>query len=112
MSAKVISAILLGALVYSTTTQAADNPGSDGSQELHESMKGSMEKMRSMKMSGDTDADFVSMMIEHHRQAIAMSRTAVEHGSSANVKAKAREIIEVSEKDIGALEKLKTKVPQ
>jgi uncharacterized protein (DUF305 family) len=71
-----------------------------------------MEKMHALKMSGNTDADYVSMMIEHHRQAIAMSRAAVEHGSNADIKTKAREIIAVSEKDIGDLEKMKMQNPQ
>lgn len=112
MSPKVLSAILLSAFVCVTTAQAADAPRSEGSQELHESMTAGTEKMHSMKMSGNTDADYVSMMIEHHRQAIAMSRTAVEHGSNSQVKAKAKEIIAVSEKDIGDLEKLMPQAPR
>lgn len=75
-------------------------------------MNAGMEKMHAMKMSGNTDADYVLMMIEHHRQAIAMSQAAVEHGSNADVKAKAQEIIAVSEKDIGDLERMKTQTPR
>lgn len=112
MRSKTLNAILVGSLLCAATAQSAEDHGSEGSRELHQSMNAGMEKMHSMKMSGNTDADFVAMMIEHHRQAIAMSRAAVEHGSDAEVKTKAREIIAVSEKDIGELEKMKMRTPR
>jgi uncharacterized protein (DUF305 family) len=112
MRSKTLNAIALGALICVTTAQAAETGISEGSRELHQSMNAGMEKMHALKMSGNTDADYVSMMIEHHRQAIAMSRAAVEHGSNADIKTKAREIIAVSEKDIGDLEKMKMQNPQ
>jgi uncharacterized protein (DUF305 family) len=112
MRSKKLNAIVVCALMCAATALAAENDGSEGSRELYQSMNAGMEKMHSMKMSGNTDADYVSMMIEHHRQAIAMSRAAVEHGSNADVKSKAREIIAVSEKDINDLEKMKTQTPQ
>jgi uncharacterized protein (DUF305 family) len=114
MRLKVLSAVALGSLISVATVKAAENEnvGSEGSRELHQSMNAGMEKMHSMKMSGNTDADFVSMMIEHHRQAIDMSRVAIERGSNADVKTKAREIIAVSEKDISDLEKMKAQKPR
>ena len=107
-----LGALWLWTAMVASTVQGAESQLSEGSQELHESMEAGMQKMHSMKMTGNTDADFAAMMIEHHRQAIAMSRAAVEHGSSAEVKAKAQEIIAVSEKDISDLEKLKGQTPR
>lgn len=112
MRFKALGALWLGTALFAATTLAADEQVSEGSRELHEAMAAGMEKMHSMKMTGNADADFAAMMIEHHKQAIAMSRAAIEHGSDAGVKAKAREIIAVSEKDIGDLEKLKADVPR
>jgi uncharacterized protein (DUF305 family) len=112
MSPRIFTALILGISLCAATAQGADNQSSEGSNDLHQSMMTGMEKMHSMKMSGNTDADFASMMIEHHRQAIAMSRAELEHGSNAELKAKARQIIADSEKDIGDLEKVRQQNPQ
>ena len=108
MSRKLFLAIAVaGAL--STSAFAADNAKSDsGSQELHQSMMSGMEKMHDMKMSGDTDKDFASMMIAHHEQAIEMSKAVLDHGDDPQVQKKAREIIAASEKDIRDLKKWQT----
>jgi uncharacterized protein (DUF305 family) len=76
-----------------------------GSHEIHQTMMSGMEKMHDMKLSGDTDHDFASMMIAHHEQAIEMSKAALDHGDDPEVRKKAREIIAASEKDIRDLKK-------
>lgn len=78
---------------------------SDGSKELHMSMMKGMKEMQGMKMSGDTDHDFASMMIKHHEQAIQMAQAELDHGKSPEVQKKAREIISTSKKDIEELKK-------
>lgn len=40
---------------------------------LHQAMMKMMDKMKSMKMSGDPDHDFAMMMAEHHQGSIDMS---------------------------------------
>lgn len=85
-----------------------DTAQSKGSQDLHKAMMEGMQEMRSMKMSGDMDLDFTSMMIHHHEQAIAMSKAQLKSGKDADVKRKANEIIAASEKDIAELNKWKS----
>ena len=78
---------------------------SQGSKELHSAMMQGMQDMQRMKMSGDTDHDFASMMIKHHEQAIAMSKAQLKNGKDPEVRKKAQEIISTSEKDIAELKK-------
>ena len=91
-----------GAMTAGSTTQ------SKGSQDLHKAMMDGMQEMHSMKMTGNTDVDFASMMIEHHEQAIAMSKAQLQSGKDPEVKRKANEIIAASEKDIAELKKWKS----
>lgn len=81
---------------------------SNGSQDLHKAMMDGMQDMHEMKMSGDPDLDFVTMMIEHHEQGIAMSKAQLNSGNDPEIKRKARKIIAMSEKDIVRLNKWKS----
>ncbi|MBL8265701.1 DUF305 domain-containing protein [Steroidobacter sp.] len=78
---------------------------SEGSKALHEAMSSGMTKMHNMKMTGKTDQDFATMMIQHHEQAIAMAKVELDHGADPQVQKKAREIMTASEKDIAELKK-------
>lgn len=107
MSRKLMLAVAVaGALAMPAF--ADDKSKDSGSHELQQSMMSGMEKMHHMKMSGDTDHDFASMMIAHHEQAIEMSKAVLNHGDDAEVQRKAREIIAASEKDIRDLKKWQT----
>ncbi|MES2331111.1 DUF305 domain-containing protein [Sediminibacterium roseum] len=57
------------------------------------SMKSMMDKMGSMKMTGDPDIDFAGMMIEHHQGAIDMSEAEIKSGTDEKLKAMAQNII-------------------
>ena len=104
-----VAAVVAGALAVPAF--ADDQAKSKGSQELHQSMMSGMEKMHDMKMSGDTDHDFASMMIAHHEQAIEMSKAVLNHDDDPEVQKKAREIIAASEKDIRDLKKWQAQHP-
>lgn len=108
MSRKTILAIAMTGVLLSSAFAADNTKAGSGSQELHQSMMSGMEKMHDMKMSGDTDRDFASMMIAHHEQAIEMSKAVLNHGDDPEVQKKAREIIAASEKDIRDLKKWQT----
>ena len=84
------------------TSAAASSPGSKA---LHDAMMKGMSGMHGMKMTGDADHDFAMMMIQHHQQAIDMSRVVLKHGKDAETRKKAQEIIAASEKDIQELKK-------
>ena len=108
MSKKLVLAIAMAGALSMSAFAADNTKGESGSQELHQSMMSGMEKMHDMKMSGDTDKDFASMMIAHHEQAIEMSKSVLNHGDDPAVQKKAREIIAASEKDIRELKKWQT----
>jgi uncharacterized protein (DUF305 family) len=83
---------------------ATTNMKSAGSSAIHEVMQKGMNQMHSMAMTGDTDHDFATMMIAHHKQAIEMSQAQLKHGKDQMVRQKAQEIIAASEKDIKDLQ--------
>lgn len=69
-----------------------------------EDMRGSMmdmtKNMESMKMSGDTDRDFATMMKVHHQGAIDMAQMELRSGKDAKMRAMAKRIIKAQQKEI------------
>ena len=63
-------------------------------EELHQAMMRMMDKMKSMKMTGDADHDFAMMMAEHHQGSIDMSRIIVKQGKDEKIKAMAQSILD------------------
>jgi len=61
-------------------------------------------KMNDMKMSGNTDIDFVNMMIIHHEGAIDMAATEVSSGKDGNIKSMANNIIKDQQKEIAVMQ--------
>lgn len=74
---------------------------SAGSMELHKIMS-SGSKMP-MKMSGNVDKDFATMMTMHHQQAIRMSDVLLKHGKSAELKALATKMKAAQQSEIKQL---------
>ena len=74
-------------------------PGSP-SMEMQGTMMSGMEKMKQMKMTGDTDKDFAMMMKMHHQQALEMAKPEIDHGKSPELKAMARKIVKDQTKEI------------
>jgi uncharacterized protein (DUF305 family) len=62
-------------------------------EDLHKAMTKMMQKMESMKMSGDADHDFAMMMAEHHQGSIDMSEIIVASGKDQKIKALAQSIL-------------------
>jgi uncharacterized protein (DUF305 family) len=89
------------------TGSAASSPGgmNHGSQQMHDSMMGGMQKMQGMQATGDTDKDFALMMRMHHQQAVDMAKVEVQHGKSPELKAMAQKIIRDQQKEISELDK-------
>ena len=63
---------------------------SEGSKELHQAMMSGM-KMP-MKMTGNVDTDFATMMTMHHQQAIRMSDVLMKYGKNAELRALAQKM--------------------
>ena len=79
-----------------------NNKGRDAaSMELHEIMMSGM-KMP-MKMTGNVDKDFASMVIMHHQQAVKMADVEIVHGKSAALKAMARKMKAAQQAEIKQL---------
>ena len=75
-------------------------PGMAAGGDMQESMKGMMKNMESMKMSGDTDKDFATMMKMHHQGAIDMAQTERKNGKDSKMRAMAKKIIDAQQKEI------------
>jgi uncharacterized protein (DUF305 family) len=61
--------------------------------ELSASMAKMHTAMASVKPSGDSDVDFVRLMLPHHQAAIEMARAQLLHGKDPQVRRLAQEII-------------------
>lgn len=68
--------------------------------ELNEAMKAMMDKMDLMQMTGNTDKDFVMMMITHHESAVKMAEEELSHGKQDEVKKMAQKMIKDQRKEI------------
>ena len=53
-----------------------------------------------MKMTGDVDRDFASMMRMHHQKGIEMAQAEIKNGKDEKMKAMARKIVEDQGKEI------------
>ncbi len=64
-------------------------------------MTGEMKaKMSDMKMTGNMDKDFATMMISHHEDAVKMSKDELSHGMNASLKEMAKKGIDDQTKEI------------
>ncbi len=68
--------------------------------ELMQAMNTMMDKMTGMKMTGDADKDFVSMMIPHHQSAVDMAENEISHGKHVEMKKFAQKVIDSQSKEI------------
>ncbi|PRY34936.1 uncharacterized protein (DUF305 family) [Spirosoma oryzae] len=71
---------------------------------MMKSMQSGMNKMMSMKMTGDPDHDFAMMLKEHHRSAVEMADMEIKQGRNAQVKALAGKIKASNQKEIKELD--------
>ena len=71
--------------------------------QLSETMKAMMVKMNNMQMTGNTDKDFVMMMIPHHESAVTMAKDELTHGKQPGLKKMAQKMIADQTKEINEL---------
>ena len=89
-------AIVLTWLFVTYSPEAADNsqPGdADGWSQLNASMDKMHMAMAAIVQSGNTDADFVRLMVPHHQGAIDMAKVQLLHGKDPQMRRLAQEII-------------------
>ena len=68
-------------------------------------MKDNNDKMSSMKMTGNADVDFATMMRVHHQGAIDMAQAELRDGKNVQMRKLATEIIAAQKKEIAMLDK-------
>ncbi len=69
-------------------------------EELSESMQNMMDQMNGVKMTGNTDKDYASMMIPHHESALKMAQDELKYGKQPALKKMAEQMISVQENEI------------
>ena len=62
-----------------------------------------MHKDMMIKLSGDTDVDFVRSMIPHHQGAIDMGKVVLQHGKDAQTRKWAEDIIREQVREIAEM---------
>jgi len=62
--------------------------------DLHQAMTKMMEKMKSMKMTGNPDHDFAIMMAEHHQGSIDAAEIVSKTGKDRKIKGLAQSILD------------------
>ena len=72
--------------------------------ELNASMEKMHTAMASVKPSGDSEADFVRLMLPHHQAAIEMARTQLLYGKDPQLRRLAQEIITDQKSEIDLMQ--------
>jgi uncharacterized protein (DUF305 family) len=99
-------AAVAAAICLPTGAMAQGTEPSSASKELHGVMMSSAKQSQSMKMSGDVDHDFLTMMRHHHQSGIRMAEVQMRQGNSPEVKELARKIIEGQKKEVAEIDDL------
>jgi uncharacterized protein (DUF305 family) len=86
--------ILVTMLLGATTDTSGRQSNTNGDwSELISSMDKMHTAMGAVKPSGDTDVDFVRLMLPHHQAAIDMAKTQLLYGKDPQMRRLAQEII-------------------
>ena len=75
-------------------------PMSDASKNMHDVMMKGMGDMKGMKMTGNADHDFATMMRSHHMQALEMAEAYLEGAKDDQMRAMAEKIVGAQKKEI------------
>lgn len=73
-------------------------------------MKNMMNEMHNMKMTGNTDDDYVMLMIPHHVSAVKMAKSEINYGKEIALKKIAQKIIVDQNKEIATFVAWSTKL--
>lgn len=94
-------ASLSAALLFTRPVMAQQSASND----MMKSMQSGMNKMMSMKMTGDPDHDFAMMLKMHHQSAVEMADIEVKRGKNTSAKALAGKIKASNQKEIKELDR-------
>lgn len=99
MKSKYLIMTIMLAMAGSAMAEGMATKSAASSEYMLENKK-MMDKMNSMKMTGDADKDFAMMMSSHHQGAIDMANIELKHGKDPKMKAKAQKIVDTQPKEI------------
>lgn len=89
-------------------TDPADNPADKAFiNAMHDMMMG----MHRGMPTGDTDADFVRMMLPHHQAAVDMAKAELQYGKDPEIKKLAKDIVAAQEREIALMKAWADKHP-
>ena len=105
---------MLGTILVRASTDNSDGQSRTDLNwsELIASMKKMHMAMEAIKPSGDSDVDFVRLMLPHHQAAIDMAKTELLYGKDPQMRRLAQEIITDQQSEIELMERwLKQREP-
>lgn len=97
-----IMALVAGPTLAMAEDMAMGGNGSPADKALMESMQKMMKDMDA-KPTGNTDKDFVTMMMPHHQGAIDMAKVELQYGKDPMLRKMAGEIVKAQEQEIGEM---------
>lgn len=117
----ILTRSLLLALAVAIQTAAAAAQMTDGMHGMSHSdapaagafgdaMDAMMREMAAVEPTGDTDIDFLLMMIPHHQSAVDMARGLLADADDAEVAALAQSVIDTQETEIAAMRAMLTRL--
>jgi uncharacterized protein (DUF305 family) len=95
-----ISVVTLSALQQDSRANGEQTKTDSGWSELGASMQRMHAAMASTEPSGDSDVDFVRLMLPHHQAAIDMAKTQLLNGNDPQMRRLAQEIITDQQSEI------------
>ena len=105
---------MLGTILVRASTDSSDGQSRTDVNwsELLASMKKMHMAMEAIKPSGDSDVDFVRLMLPHHQAAIDMAKTELLYGKDSQMRRLAQEIITDQQSEIELMQRwLKQREP-
>jgi uncharacterized protein (DUF305 family) len=94
LSISITAVNFLGAILVRASTNSDSETQKDAAwSELNTSMAKMHMAMEAIKPSGDSDVDFVRLMLPHHQAAIDMAKTQLLYGKDPQMRRLAQEII-------------------
>ena len=95
-----IPTLAFAVLQHDSHSQSRTSPVDPQWKELAGSMDKMHAVMTSIQPSGDTDVDFVRLMLPHHQAAIDMAKTELAQGTNPQIRRLAEEIVADQQSEI------------
>jgi uncharacterized protein (DUF305 family) len=90
---------------HTSPTRPGDKPMvAPGWSELNQGMEKMHQAISSIKSSGNSDVDFVRLMLPHHQAAIDMAKTELIYGKDPEMRRLAQEIVTDQQSEIALMQ--------